>query len=280
MRAVAMLTTYNEERYLPAILTHYERHGLEVAVLDNESTDRSLDIAQSFSGRNVIHIQTIKRDGGHNLKKNLRAKELLADNLGADWYMHADVDEFRDPPESFKDLASAIRYVDSLGYSAINFDEFVFCPTLEAPNHDHDNFATTMKHYYYFAPNYPNRLNCWKPAKARIGLKEQVRSLVLRGERRTRSDLRTHAGHQVVFAGRAMFPNSFPMRHYVFLSEEHIDRKWVQTRKVNSRGQGFRNQPEQFRFVLPSKSDMVEWHEGRTWDKWHPTRKHLFAVPK
>jgi hypothetical protein len=65
-----------------------------------------------------------------------------------------------------------------------------------------------MRWYYPFLPRVPDRLNAWKKQPQRV-------------------DLDTSAGHQVSFPGLRMYPMSFPMRHYLFLSAEHAIRKYV-----------------------------------------------------
>jgi hypothetical protein len=66
-----------------------------------------------------------------------------------------------------------------------------------------------MRHYYPFLPRFPDRLNAWKRQEERV-------------------DLATSGGHCVDFSGLRMYPTSFPMRHYLYLSVEHAVRKYVQ----------------------------------------------------
>ena len=51
MRVVALLATYNEERFITACLGHLTGHGVEVYLIDNESTDRTVQLAERFRGR-------------------------------------------------------------------------------------------------------------------------------------------------------------------------------------------------------------------------------------
>ena len=64
-------------------------------------------------------------------------------------------------------LVEAIAEVERLGYNAINFQEYTFVPTVEAPDHDHACFLKTMRHYYAFLPSFPDRLNVWKRQEVR-----------------------------------------------------------------------------------------------------------------
>ena len=95
MRIVAIITTYNESRYVKACLDHYLEHQVEVYILDNESTDETRDIIAEYFDKNVIRLEVIPRHGYRDLKAMLCRKESIADKVKADWFMHADIDEFR-----------------------------------------------------------------------------------------------------------------------------------------------------------------------------------------
>ena len=86
--------------------------------------------------------------------------------------------------------------------------EFSFVPTRESPVHDHADFLQTMRWYYPFLPSPPNRLNAWKQQDARV-------------------ELAWSGGHQVRFPRLRMYPKSFPMRHYLFLSLAHAAEKYI-----------------------------------------------------
>ena len=115
------------------------------------------------------------------------------------------------PPSGRPTLIDALTEADAQGFNAVNFFEFTFVPTREAPDHDHPRFQRTMHWYYPFLPAFPNRLNAWKRQPERV-------------------ELAWSAGHQVRFRGLQMFPESFPMRHYLFLSVPHAIEKYVDRR--------------------------------------------------
>ncbi|RLC48319.1 MAG: glycosyltransferase family 2 protein, partial [Candidatus Cloacimonadota bacterium] len=57
MRVVALLTVRNEERYMKRCLEYLYNEGIEVCVIDNGSTDKTLEIAESFRDKNVFRIE-------------------------------------------------------------------------------------------------------------------------------------------------------------------------------------------------------------------------------
>src|SRR3989442_8710242 len=131
MGMIALIVAYNEEPYMAAQLKHLEAHGLHVYLIDNESTDRTVEIAKRYLARNLIGIETMPRRGVHILGEKLTRKEQLALELDTDWFIHLDPDEFRLAARSDKTLRQGIIEVDAAGYNAVSFDEFVFIPTRE-----------------------------------------------------------------------------------------------------------------------------------------------------
>jgi glycosyltransferase involved in cell wall biosynthesis len=210
-RAIALLATFNEERFIRPCLEHLFSQGLLVYLLDNSSTDRTVKIARAFLGRGLIGIEDLPRDGLYRWTEILRRKEELAAELDGDWFVHVDADEFRLPPAGYATLAEAFAAIDRAGFNAVDFYEFTFVPTLEEPDHDHDRFLETMRWYYPFSPRRPNQLNAWKSQDRPV-------------------DLASGAGHRVEFPGLRPYPSPFPMRHYLFLSVEHAIRKYVERR--------------------------------------------------
>jgi glycosyltransferase involved in cell wall biosynthesis len=209
VRVVAILASYNEERFIAGCLEHLFEQGVEAYLIDNCSTDRTVEVAERYLKRGLIGIETFPRhDGVYRWRAILERKEELAATLEADWFMHADPDEVRLPPRSDRTLAEAFAQVEARGYNAVNFFEFTFVPTREAPDHDHPGFRQTMRWYYPFLRRFPQRRNAWKRQPERV-------------------ELARTGGHRVWFPGLHMYPESFKMRHYPFLSVPHAIRKWV-----------------------------------------------------
>jgi len=211
MRVIAILATYNEERFIAGCLEHLFRQGVEAYLIDNCSTDQTIGIASQYLDQGLVGIETFPRAGVFSWRPILERKEQLAATLDADWFLQVDPDEIRLPPRSDLALAQALAQVDSQGYNAVNFLEFTFIPTQEAPDHDHPNFQLTMRWYYPFLPTFPHRLNAWKRQPGPV-------------------ELTWSGGHQVRFPGLRMSPESFRMRHYLFLSVPHAIRKYVERR--------------------------------------------------
>jgi glycosyltransferase involved in cell wall biosynthesis len=93
VQAVAIMPVYNEERMLPFCIKHLSKNGIQhILVLDNESTDKSLEIALdygasviSFSSNGLFCEETITRC----IRNSIRS---LPENFN--WILKVDADEF------------------------------------------------------------------------------------------------------------------------------------------------------------------------------------------
>src|SRR5687768_16603509 len=228
MKIVAILASYNEQRFIGACLEHYLQQDINVYLLDNDSTDDTIAIAKKYLGRNLIGIERIPRHGMYQWQKILMRKEELADEIEADWLMHADPDEIRVAPNSTQTLAEAFAEVDKKGYNAVNFMEYTFLPVRESNDHDNAEFQKTMHWYYPFAQRYPHRLNAWKKQNRRWpGAKAFLRELVRNHRLPPSVNLRDSGGHVIQFPGIKPYPVDFKLKHYIVLSLDHAIQKYV-----------------------------------------------------
>ena len=264
MRVIALLATHNEERFIVPCLEHLVRHGLEAYVIDNESEDGTVPLARGFLGRGLVGIETFPRGGLYRWQMILQRKEQLAATLDADWFMHADPDEVRLPPQSGTTLAEAFAEADRQGYNAVNFDEFTFVPTRQSPDHDHPDYLRTMRWYYPLQPSFPNQLKAWKRQAGPV-------------------ELAASGGHRVRFPGLRMCPASFPMRHYLFLSAAHAVRKYVrQNYDPEELSLGWHRARSRLRaeeIVLQDEAALRPYTSDDRLDPSRPLRQHpLFAA--
>lgn len=260
MRVVALLATYNERRFIAGCLEHLGEQGVETYLIDNGSSDDTVAIAERFRGRGLIDIEEYPRDGTYDWRGLLRRKEELAGRLEADWFIHLDADEVRLPPRGQGTLTEALAAVDRQESNAVNFVEFTFVPSREAPDHDHPDFRRTLRTYYPFQPSPLHQLKAWKASAA------------------GRPDLASSGGHKVDFPGRRIHPESFPMKHYLFLSVPHAIEKYVQRRydpdEVESGWHGWRAGLAAEDIRLPGEAELHEARAGEGLDPSKPRTAH------
>jgi len=260
IRIVALMTVRNEEPYLDRCLRHLISQEVDVCVIDNESVDRTQAIAREYLGKGVIRVETIPFNGCFELEKILRNEERLAREIDADWFMHHDADEIREPPLPYRNLREAVADVDRQGYNAINFDEFVFVPTREGKDELPSDYVSEMKYYYFYEPALQRRVNLWKKGNYEV-------------------DLTSNAGHRVQFRGRRIYPESFIMRHYIALNASHMRAKYGPRRfpenELNKGWHAKRLNLTQETIYLPAQQDLVQVSADGTWNKSRPHRFHL-----
>ena len=265
MRIVALLALRNEELYLERCIRHLVEQGVEICIIDNESTDRSRDIAQSYLGKGVFQIVDQPFHGHFDLLGQLQIKERLAATIDADWFIHHDADEIRQAPDPNQTLAQAIRIVDTQGYNAINFHEFTFIPTSLDEQFEKSDYVAQMHYYYFFSPNPNHRVNAWKKLSIQANLTDSK-------------------GHQVRFPGRKLSPVPFVLRHYIFLSAmqglQKYGGRYFSKFEVEQLGWQRSNRQNwgQGELILPSRDSMKRLTALKAkLDNSDPQPKHLFS---
>lgn len=257
-RIVAIIAAFNEERFIGGCLEHLFANDVEVYLCDNESTDRTVEIASSYLGRGLRGIETLPRDGTYRWREILARKEQLASELEADWFMHLDADEIPQSPHPGKTLAQEFAEADAAGYDAVEFREFTFVATREESDHDHPDFRRTMHWYYPFAPRPLHLVRAWK--------------------RQPRVDLVSTGGHQASFRYRRISPNALFLRHYLILSRAHMLRKYVLRRydadEVRKGWHGWRARLTIDKIRLPSQAELRFTAADADLDPSSPRRRH------
>jgi glycosyltransferase involved in cell wall biosynthesis len=258
-RVVAIIAAYNEERFIGGCLEHLFANGVEVYLFDNESTDRTVEIATTYLGRGLLNIETLPRDGTYRWRQILARKQQLAAELDADWVLHLDADEIPQSPHPGQTLAEALADADAAGYNAVELRELTFVATREEPDHDHPDFRRTMRWYYPFAPRRLHLVRAWK--------------------RQPEVDLVSTGGHQVKFRGRRISPQPLFLRHYLVLSREHMLRKYVRRRydaaEVRNGWHGWRAAVTVDDIHLPSQADLRVTADDSDLDASSPRRRHF-----
>ena len=261
LRIVAILATRNEELFIQKCLEHLISQDIEVYLLDNESTDNTLGIAERFLKNGLVDIKSFPFDGNFDLTAQLSIKEKIAQSFDADWFIHHDADEIRFAPLRYKSLHDGIRDIDSKGFTAINFDEFVFLPTSRNESFENKDYVKEMKYYYYFSPKSFRRINAWKNTGDKV-------------------DLISSAGHRVNFDKINIYKENFIMRHYIFLSYAHACNKYgARVHKKSELKRGWNVDRDGFnpsKVLLPDKKELKKVLEGRELDTSDPWTQHRF----
>lgn len=216
LRVIALISSFNEGDVIGQVIGDLIDNGCEVYLLDNHSTDNTVEVASQWLGRGLLKIEAFPPGPPADLEKQylwreiLMRKSQLAAQLGADWIIHADADELRESPWPDMSLADAFGVVDSLGFNAVNFALFNFRPVDDSFQPGDD----LRQRFQYYEPG------------------EWVNALQIKAWKNTgvEFDLASSGGHNVGFAGRQVFPIPFILRHYPIRSSAHGRRKVLNER--------------------------------------------------
>ena len=212
LRVVALIAAFNEEDIIGSCLEHLSTNGIDAYLIDDGSTDGTLERAKAFLGRGLIGFESlgVTNPKLFTLDRILSRKEVLVAELDAGWFINHDADEFRDSLWSELNLRAAIEHVDRMGWNAIDFTVFTIRPVGDVAT---ARVSPDDRESWYSRSADCDRLQvrAWKRTGARV-------------------DLRSSAGHDVQFEGRQVFPLRFPMRHYPIRSQEHGQRKLFRDR--------------------------------------------------
>lgn len=224
-RVVALLSAHNEDDVIYHVIGDLVKQGIKVYLLNHCSTDSTVEVASQWLGKGLLHIEHFPQDAGYPERNKreyiwseiLMRKQELAHLIDSDWIIHHDADEFRESPWPEYNLLEAIRHVDSLGYSAIDFELFNFRPV--------DN-------RFVSGTDVREALQYYEGSEAGNGL--QIKAWK---KQANPVDLVSLAGHSVTFDGRNVCPVKFILRHYPVRSQEHGLKKVIHERKArfNSR---------------------------------------------
>jgi len=211
-RVMALISTFNEADVIGPVLDHLSANGVTSYVIDNGSTDDTLEHVRRRIGDTVVGVESLprKKDGTASWRAILSRKAELARELGADWYMHYDADEIRESPWPGMTLREAIAIVDQLGYNAVGFRVVNFPPVDDGyrPGDDPREYF----HLWEDPAEYDRmQRKCWKAGPYQVNLED--------------------GGHDVQFPERRLFPLRFILRHYPIRGQGHGTRKVMRERR-------------------------------------------------
>jgi len=263
MRALAILCIRNESIHIRRCLSHLISDGVELVLIDHESTDDSVAKAREFLGQGLISIESMPWRGVFSLDDQLRKKRELISAAPHDWVVHVDADEWLCSPETGQTLLAGMGEADAAGFNCIDFHEFVFIPMADE-NFLFEGYAEAMSSYYFFQPTYPRLIRAWKRS---AGL-----------------DNSASGGHTLDSGEVRLFPRNFLLRHYPALSREQarqkylarqydpeeISRNWHRKRReITESNLTFPNRSNPFLRELPSPL-------SREFDMTRPTTTHFW----
>jgi hypothetical protein len=256
--ALAIMPAFNEADVVFHAIGALVAEGVDVYLLDHESTDETVEAATPWLGRGLVAIESFPGDSGYAARNRTEMvwRDILArvaevsGEIPADWYLFVNADEFREAPFTGTTLRDGLREVDELGFNAVNFELADFRPTPEDVFVEGD-VRLALGHYEPPGSYDELQVKAWK--------------------RRTRPvDLVSHGGHDVLFEGKRVFPVPFILRHYPIRSAAHGTRKVLAERiarfAAEERADGWHVQYDRYvdgAEFLHARETLVRWDGDR-----------------
>lgn len=262
LRAVAIMAVRNERPYLRNCLGHLIDNGIDFYIVDNESTDATLDLLREpHIAEHLVGYERFPFGGAFDWEGLLRAREQAASKVEADWVMFVSADEIMHSYRPGESLAAAIARVDTDGYDVIDFNEFVFLPVETDYVVDCSGWQP-LRHYYFFEPHSPRLMRARRQSLDASHVAE--------------------GGHVLVGGPFKLSPESFALRHYIVRNQPHASRKYTQRvfrREEIARGWHANrvDQPsESFTFPAASELERSDAPEDRNLNRSHPRKRHYW----
>jgi glycosyltransferase involved in cell wall biosynthesis len=214
-RALAVVTAYNERDVIVQTVGRLLAEGMEVHLLDNWSTDDTLELVESAHGDRVT-LERFPAEGPsatYDWIAILDRVEAVTRERRCDWAIHQDADEIRESPWPGVSLRDALYRVHTAGFNCVDHTVLNFRPTDDTFTDGADlgesfGWCEFPAHQSDFM-----QLKAWSAPGAGVGLS-------------------VDGGHQVRFPGRRIFPYKFLLRHYPIRSQRHGERKVLRDRRT------------------------------------------------
>jgi glycosyltransferase involved in cell wall biosynthesis len=204
MRIIGIIPVYNEADIIGYVIEYLLSQGVELAILDNGSTDNSYEICSRYLNKGVLWLETLSTE---QYRFDMLIEKLynIAVSLHADWVLLNAADEFLEAPYRGVTLKEAIEMEARNGFNLIQFNDFEFFPTEKDLENVEPDVRKRLKHYTW---NDDLQFRCWK---------------VCPGVKVTGT-----AGHYPVFPKNVkhkVVKTKYVLRHYRIRSYEHGLRK-------------------------------------------------------
>jgi len=208
-RVLAIMTAYNEEDIVGFSVGALLAEGVEVHLIDNWSTDRTLERARAVGHLGRFSWERFPPDAPDptwRWSALLDRVDEVAAASHADWCIHHDADERRSAPWPGVSLRDALHVVRQRGFNAVDHTLLNFWPVDDGYRSGHD----PERHFRHFS--FGDLAGHFVQIKAWKNQGETVR-------------LAASGGHSVEIRDRRVFPYNFLIKHYPIRSQAQGERK-------------------------------------------------------
>jgi ribonucleotide monophosphatase NagD (HAD superfamily) len=225
-RVVAFMAAYNEADIIVQSIRKWTDQGVSVHVLENWSTDATYELAKELEGLLAVTVERFPQSGPSphfDWGAMLARMEVLSREIEADWFVRRGADEVLQSPWPGVSYRDGLHLVDQAGFNCVDHTILEFHPVDDGfeAGRDHEAY---FKHFDFKHLSHRFQRKAWK------NLGQPISTI-------------PSAGHDVLFAGRRVYPFKFLLKHYSFRSQRHGEKKVFRERKARwnprERGRGW-----------------------------------------
>jgi len=214
-RVVAFMAAYNEADIIVQSIRKWTDQGVSVHVLENWSTDATYDLAKELEAQGAVTVERFPKTGPSQYfdwGAMLARIEVLCREIEADWFVRRGADEVLVSPWPGLSYKDGLYLVDQAGFNCVDHTIVEFHPINNefAAGMDHEAY---FKHFDFKHMSHPFQRKAWKNYGQAVSTVPS-------------------AGHDVIFAGRRVYPFKFLLKHYSFRSQSHGEKKVFRERKA------------------------------------------------
>ena len=179
MKIVAFTIVYNEEEVIEKCIENAKEQGLNIIVIDNGCTDKTIEIVKHLE----VPVYEHKTEKYNVFEINKWAISKVK-SIGCDWFVLKDADEMFETYDGRK-VAEAVTEADTAGYNCMRFDMYEFWPTVDDDMAIED-FTERIQYYSYFGNRHlkmiknSSEISTNNPHKPQGQIKESPTRLILR----------------------------------------------------------------------------------------------------
>jgi len=154
-----MISVYNDEDVIEEVIQHYIEEGLDLVILDNGSSDKTLEICKKYFAKGVLEIhQYLTQTFLYEQDTLFRILYDMALIHSPAWVILSASDEFLESGIKNLTLKEAIEKTDFEGFNLIQFDRFDFFMT----DNDNENEKSIRKKMPYYTYHGDFLYRAWK----------------------------------------------------------------------------------------------------------------------
>ena len=262
MDITAILTVRNEHPYLGNCLRYLIDNGLPFVIIDNDSTDGTVELLSKEPFRNHL-VEYVQHPycGFFDWKALMQASEAAAARCQSEWAILVSADEIIHSFHEGESLSEAIRRIAATGADAIDCNEFVFLP-IEVDYLIDTPTGQSMCNYYFFEP--------FKPRSMRARRRELAVSHVDTG------------GHLFQGMNFHLANETLAQRHYIFRNQYHAYEKYANRvfspEELSKGWHSNRHNQDPKRFIFPTQDKLLRLDTpySRKLDRSTPKKLHYW----